>query len=237
MAVTITALGAAIVSAPASASVTTRGGVHYVRVPVTVKPHSFATRVAACPKHTKVLGGGEDASTGYGTIDLRQTYPADLGDANSTPEDGWGVVVFNQSGSKAPISVVAACGKTKVGYVHKKVHLIGSDVSQEHDVSCPADQYAVSGGVRGKKQLLYMETTFPYGSTTPDPRWGSYFSSHNEASTPTAYAVCVHHAPFMAGFGQQDVPKAMDEDGGSAVCPAHTAVYGGGVSTNAGPNW
>ena len=168
-----------------------------------------ATQVAACPKPTKVLGGGEEASTGYGTIDLRQTYPADLGDGNSTPEDGWSVVVFNRSGAKAPISVVAACGKTKVGYVQQKVHLIGSSTAQEHDISCPAGQYAVSGGVKGEPSLHGQHV--PVRQLHAQRQLGRILRLAQSIEHPDV--VCPLHAQGLPGLRAQPSKRPQRERG------------------------
>ena len=54
--------------------------------------------IAKCPKRTVVVGGGF-AETGT-PIHMRMvaSQPVDRGDKNNTPDDGWTVRMYNESG-------------------------------------------------------------------------------------------------------------------------------------------
>ena len=229
----VAALALALAGAsPAAAGVTHRNGVDYVTHKVAVKHGHVVRSTAACPKHTHVLGGGEIASTGFGTIDLHQTYPVDLGDRNKTPDDGWGVVVRNAGSTTSKVKVYASCGPAQVHYA-THTDTIFSETEYEYDLSCPSGDYAYSGGANGPAKHLKMDATFPYDEATPGEKWGSYLESDGTSVKVTSYAVCMHPVPAITEF---DIPAAANghENSGGADCPDGTAVYGGGFASNAG---
>ena len=218
---------AAALSVPASASVMNSGGIAYVTKTVTVRKHATVTKIVPCPKGTHVVGGGARTSAGYKTLDLRQTFPADLRDKDHKPDDGWGDVLFNQSKKKIRVKAVAACGAEHVDYAVDKVSLPDSSVEQEHDVACPAGDYAFGGGVRGPANRVRFDSTFP----STDTDWGSYYASIGGTSKAKSYAVCLGATPAYSDVSIQMAPNARD--GAKPPCPGGTRIYGGGIVSNA----
>jgi hypothetical protein len=219
-------VAAAATAAPASASVVHSGGIAYVTKAVTVAKHATVTKVVACPSGTHVVGGGARTSAGYKTLDLRQTFPADLGDKDRKPDDGWGDVLFNQSTKRIKVRAVAVCGDEHVDYVIDKVSLTDSD-EQEHDVACPAGEHVFAGGVRGPASRVRFDATFPSTRT----EWGSYYESIGGAAKAKGYAVCLPAASVERFDSIQMAPDARD--GMKIACPGGTRAYGGGLTSNA----
>jgi hypothetical protein len=218
---------AAAMSAPASASVVHSGGIAYVTKAVTVGKHATVTKIVACPKGTHVVGGGARTSAGYKTLDLRQTFPADLKDTDHAPDDGWGDVLFNQSKKTIKVRAVAACGDVPVHYVTEKVSLPDTALEQEHDVACPSGEYTVGGGVRGPANRVRFDSNFPISET----EWSSYYASIGGVSKAKSYAVCLTTMPMLHVATIQHAPNARD--GAKPACPPGTRIYGGGIVSNA----
>jgi hypothetical protein len=217
----------AAMAAPASASVVHSGGIAYVTKSVTVAKHATVTKIVSCPSGMHVVGGGARTSAGYKTLDLRQTFPADRGDKDRKPDDGWGDVLFNQSTKKIRVSAVAACGREHVDYAIDKVSLPNSTSEQEHDVACPPGEHVFGGGVRGPANRVRFDSTFP----STDTEWGSYYESVGGTAKAKSYAVCLHATPVMRVDGIQNAPNARD--GMKTACPGGTRAYGGGLNSNA----
>ena len=214
-------------SVPASASVVHSGGIAYVTKTVALGKHATVTKVVACPKGTHVVGGGARTSAGYKTLDLRQTFPADLGDKDRKPDDGWGDVLFNRSKKQIAVKAVAACGREHVDYVTDKVPLTDSTFEQEHDVACPTGEHVFGGGVRGPADRVRFDSNFP----STDTEWGSYYESVGGTATAKSYAVCLHATSVMRVDAIQNAPNARD--GKKPACPGGTRAYGGGLNSNA----
>jgi len=223
------AIAALVGPAAAPATVIHRGGLAYVEAKVKVHAHEDAKWIAVCPKHTRVLGGGEFTSAGFGKLELRQTFPADLGDRGTVPDDGWGVAAFNPGKKGVAITVIATCGDTSARYVTTPVQLSpNSDL--EHDVSCPAGRYAYSGGVSANSKKLRLNSEFPIES--PSTGWGAYYYA-SKAIHATSYAVCLKQPPQDPVFTMQAIPQNT-QAGHGVECQPGTKVYGGGLATSAG---
>jgi hypothetical protein len=223
------ALGLLVVPAGTGASVVQSGGVSYVTTKKSVKPHSFLRAIATCPKGTSVVGGGEQASTKFGTIDLRQTSPVDSGDSGNSPDDGWGVGVYNQSSKPSSIRATAACGDAHATYVQKRVPLKAHD-GREQDARCPSGLHAYSGGVSSKSSRLRLESTFLAGNHSPSRTWTTDFSAPTEL-TATAYAVCLKPAPQIP-VADVSTPLAGAEAEAHIFCFGSTRAYGASFRTN-----
>ena len=235
---TALAIAAALAVSPgAAASVHTSGGIKYVTKSVHVKGGARATRVAMCPKHTHVLGGGERNALGYGSIVLNQTFPADSGDRGSRPDDGWKVRVRNQKSTKAALKVEAICGKTKVRYTQRRFVAHASAETGQVDGSCPTGTHAYSGGVgAARKSPIVLNSTFPSSpSATGATHWGAYVDNPSTTDDPNAtlYAVCGKSTPHVVTLTANSIPPHTEAKLVPS-CPPGRRAYGGGLSTSAG---
>jgi hypothetical protein len=222
-------LGLLVLPVAASGSVVQSGGVSYVTVKEAVAQHSFKRATAICPKHTSVLGGGEVASTGFKTIDMRQTYPVDGSDSNATPDDGWGTGVYNDSRKPSRITVTASCGDTRVKYVKARVS-VKTRHSRVHDLHCPSGLHADSGGVFAKSNHLRLDSTFLKGGAGAA---GHVWSSGISAPKPlkaTLYAACLKPTPALGSSAGQ--APSSDEFTLEASCFGPTRAYGASVATS-----
>jgi hypothetical protein len=65
------------------------------------------SKSVSCPADAAVTGGGAALSGGVGAV-LSSSRPADISDANTTPEDGWAAKASVESGSR-DLTVFAIC--------------------------------------------------------------------------------------------------------------------------------
>jgi len=221
---------AGLVATPsATASVTSSGGVKYVTKGIQVDGKSEAAGVAACPKHTHVLGGGELNGGGYGSIKLRQSFPEGKG---TTPDDGWKVRVRNGRSKRVQIKVQAICGGTHVRYEKRRFAVPAHTESAEHDLGCPPGTFVFSGGVSaGSGPSIYLNSLFPRNGATV---WGTYVDNRGAKTEATLYALCGKKK--TVDVSQEIVGNSPGTQGGTTTppCSASKHAYGGGLGTTAG---
>jgi hypothetical protein len=220
----------ALLPASAYASTETAGGIKYVTDTVHAKPMHTATVTASCPKGTRTMGGGETNSAGYAKILLEQTFPYDDGDKGSKPDDGWRVRLVNAAASRKKVEVTAICGDTKVSYRDDKFNVGPATQSSEKDVSCPADMFALSGGIEaGPKSPVFLNSTFPAGAAA----WGSYVDNPGPATKATAHTLCGKREPEVVTTTVNNIQPGA-QGGTQPACPADRFPYGGGLDNNGG---
>lgn len=222
----------ALAIAPASpASTQTAGGIKYV-VSKTKAPGGRSTATARCPRHTRVLGGGEINNAGYGSIILDQSFPFDGGDADHKPDDGWRVRVKNASSGKLAIQVQANCGHTKVSY-RKRSFDIGAGEEGDEYKDCPAGEFAYAGGIGGSAHAtFFLNSTFPSPGGTGSSEWGGYVDAPQK-STATLYAICGKAEPIIVEATLSSITIGT-QGSIDASCPPGRHGYGGGLGTTAG---
>lgn len=223
-----TLAGSLALASSASAGVVTSGGVRYASKNLTLQPHKTARATAACPRHTHVLGGGAFSAAGFGTTDLRQSYPADLGDRDKKPDDGWGNVVRNTTNVPELVILRASCGKANVRYVAKQ-HAVTTGGEQEQDTPCPGPLSAYSGGVSGPTRVAF-DSSFPVDVGSKSG-WGSYATAENKDAKATYYTVCLARAVTYAVTSYDNVPN-NEESGGRSECPTNRRAYGAALVSN-----
>ncbi len=147
-----------------------------------------------CGGGTVFGGGGFIATTGSY---LTQSYPIDKGDANSKPEDGWAIKLYDTQGGAGVMHIRAVCGNGNASYkTEKKSFQPGEDEAAV--AGCPSGTHVSGGGakVSGPGAEVSLGGTFPYDdndpNTTPDDGWrASGFNDSAENQKLTTYAICL----------------------------------------------
>jgi hypothetical protein len=67
------------------------------------------SETAKCPKGSHVTGGGAKLNRAPGEGVLNSSYPADLGDKDKVPDDGWTAIGQNNSGQSMRLAAYAIC--------------------------------------------------------------------------------------------------------------------------------
>jgi hypothetical protein len=221
---------ASLVAAPgATAAVSSAGGLKYVNKKVEVHGKSRASGVAECPKHTRVLGGGELNGGGYGSIKLAQSFPEGKG---MTPDDGWEVRVRNSKSKRVSVRFQAICGRTRVQYEKHRFNAPAMAESGEQDLDCPSNTFVYSGGVKAaSSSSISLNSLFPLSG---DTTWGAYVDNHGAKTKATLYALCGRKK--TVDVSQEIVGNAPGTEGGTTTppCSAKKHAYGVGLATNAG---
>ena len=135
----------------------------------------IVSRIAACPKGTRVTGGGVFLDHASGRI--RSSGPTDGGDGDATPDDAWlGAVTLQTSvGFDREVIVYAICSKSPKGlkYVSKS-----SFDGEPLSVECPAARKVVGGGstIATPEVGPYVADSIPIdtddANSKPDDGWG-----------------------------------------------------------------
>jgi hypothetical protein len=228
-AVAAVALAGLVVAPGALAAVSSAGGIKYVSKKIRVDGKSRASGVAACPKHTHVLGGGELNDGGYGSIKLGQSFPEGKG---STPDDGWEVRVRNAKSKRVPVKVQAICGDTQVRYEKHRFTARANNQSPEHDLACPSNTFAYSGGVRaGSKAPIYINSTFPMSGVDG---WSAYVDNHGAETPAILYALCGKKKTADVSQTFSGISPGTQSGTTTPACSGTKHAYGGGLATNAG---
>ena len=157
-----------------------------------------ADKRAKCPSDTHVSGGG---ATVGGRIDrafLNSSFPADGGDEDADPDDGWKVRVQNLSDSARHFTVHATCRPSLPIYL-SQVTSVDAGFAAGAVMACQAPYShgaTLGGGVQftGTASEAVFSLTTPFDSSdmgdTPDDAW--YVEVRNTVSTKTMtrYAIC-----------------------------------------------
>jgi hypothetical protein len=75
----------------------------------TARRNGGANATAHCGAGTHVSGGGAKIVGPGAQVHLADSYPADDGDANATPDDGWKGAAYNDSSRRRKLTVYAIC--------------------------------------------------------------------------------------------------------------------------------
>jgi hypothetical protein len=228
------AIALVLALAPAAAASTeSAGGYRYATKAVGAKPGKRVSASVACPNGTRVIGGGERNSGGFGSIELGQTFPYDDGDKGSTPDDGWRIRARNLAAGPVQVRVTAVCGDTKLRYRHDRFQVATGTQTGDSTVSCPGGTSMYAGGVEaGAKSKLTLNSTFPESSSTNE--WGTYVDNPGTATHATVHVVCGKRQPEIINETLNDIPGGPAEGVEQASCPNHRFPLGGGVSNTAG---
>lgn len=107
-----------------------------------------ATKRIACPKGTRVIGGGVEVLEAF-TVDvaLVQSAPFDGKDGDSIPDDGWLGSVNNKGDVPAKMRVVAICSKAFALTYEVATTFAFNGQRTEIDATCPGDSVVIGGGV------------------------------------------------------------------------------------------
>jgi len=66
---------------------------------------------ATCPANRSVVGGGVKSGGAPGDLSLRTSKPADDGDVDDIPQNGWSVRAYNTTSDEQAITAFAICSK------------------------------------------------------------------------------------------------------------------------------
>lgn len=218
--------------APASAEVTSVGGFKYVSKSFDVPAQKAKRLKAMCPDSTHAYGGGQSNTTLYGGFAQLQSYPVDDGDPGKTPDDGWGLLVKNLTGSSVDnVVAFAACGAPAAEYRRKQVPMFPNTYTGETDMRCKSRQL-VGGGMFGPGRAVLLDggaDDFPEG-----PTYYTYLHNTSQVknATATQYAVCAGVDTSYV-LDQKQIGAAM-RDQSTVACPTKTAVLSGGLYSTGG---
>ena len=190
----------------------------------------------ACPRGTKLLGGGADILGGGHNVHIAGINPLPGGEFDNSM---WVTAVVSSSGGAGPWSLTAwaICGAGVTGYEiveAKAAAPMGVDYVSA-TASCPAGKKVIGAGGRqqGKAFIVLDGISVDADLSGVTVESFSDETAHVTVPVAVAYAICVDPLP-----GQQRVTAATEWTSSdkllSVGCPAGTRLYGlGGGLTGA----
>ena len=173
----------------APAETTSAGKFRYVQRSFSVGPTSQSTRqVARCPRGTHVYGGGMDAAQSFERGAVNSSFPVDLGDRGTVPDDGWAVYYDNYMQRRDDAKVTAVCGRVMPKYRSQRAP-IGPRRFKTLTARCPRGTYVWGGGSdnSGPYFDFILSQTFPSGRRG----WTSTISNFGDGSfRGRSWAIC-----------------------------------------------
>lgn len=244
-------LVAALLATSSPADAGRRGSrIKYVRSKAkTVEVGRFASARVDCPKRTKVISGGVEMSSAdpQGSA-LVTSVPFDDRDRGKKPDDGWYVVVSNQSIASKTFRAHAVCVRgSKIFYGSTSVDVANGD-DANLGIGCPDSNLdsIVGGGGRISAPLHPSHALAATGPTDdfllgdpdsdPDDFWRVMVD--NTSGSPlrlTVHSICERdHAYEYKQFTINNVAGGV---GGSTGCDTGEPLVGGGgeLSSDPGP--
>jgi len=134
------------------------------------------TGLASCPPDTHVASGGFYAAGGIDQQNLVDSYPVDLADGNTTPDDGWSATSHNVSVGIRYFRVYAICGKARPRYVEKQ-RSAKAEQRTTKTVKCRGGRHVTGGGidVLGDQRFFHLNSSYPIdlrdSDHVPDDAW------------------------------------------------------------------
>ena len=158
-----------------------------------------ATVTARCAPSQHVTGGGVAVTGRPGDAEVNSSYPIDLGDADSNPDDGWRARVLSTDGDPRKMRAHAICQSRRVVYATATEEL-NPGSGRTAGAECPSDRHAIGSGARLSGPADTGELgglgTFD-DATDPDdvPDDDGYAYGTNEVGAPgpktlTGFVVC-----------------------------------------------
>ena len=220
-------LGAAVPApgtvTPAFAAATAPPGYRIVSTPDLAAPASIfnTTGQANCPTGTVPWGGGASLTNGF-------AVPGTSLNTSEPVAGGWRARVNNASGTAQTFRVDVICAKKPQGY---QVAFFSSD-NPPHDttpatVTCPTGTVVLSGGALSTSDTTAaaLATLGPLGRH----RYTAFMANTSDVDQHlTVFAVCGAKPPGYAIVSQSLTDTGPDDPVLTPVCPAGTAVLGGG---------
>jgi hypothetical protein len=227
MALLATALGVALglIATPASAAVFDSGGVKYVRKDGNSAITGQAKLTTRCPGGTRVIGGGQSNTGGYGDVHEVNTHPVDLStDRDKVPDDAWRVTVVAENA--ATFHSYAICAPFTVTYVKETFAPPGTGFqSNELITECPGDKRIVGGGFEGDPAVF--EITSRPSSIQQTYGWAARVDSHYSGSEQiVVHAICARRNIRVRHTSQVMPPQSQDVR--SRACLESERLLGGG---------
>lgn len=227
MALWAAALGVALglTAAPASAEVFDSGGVKYVRKSGNEAITGQAKLTTPCPGGTRVIGGGQSNTGGYGDVYEINTHPVDLNaDKDKVPDDAWRITVFAEN--EATFQSYAICVPFAVTYVKEKFSPPGAGfTSDELITECPGNKRIVGGGFEGNPALV--EVMSRPSSDKHTYGWAARVDSlYSGSQKLTVRAICARRVVNVRHTSQVMPPQSQDVR--SRSCLEDERLLGGG---------
>lgn len=145
-----------------------------------------------CPAGDRTYSGGESGSR---RTAVSSSFPIDRPeDADTKPDDGWGVRIDNFTSQQRRITEYVICGNKSPSYPTTSANFFPNQ-TMPPDTACPVGTHVYGGGVKtsGGFGKVGVNTIAPFAATgAPDDRWRIVLDSH-EASIPLVYhshAIC-----------------------------------------------
>ncbi len=222
---TATAVGAlTLVAAPADAAFSLK----YVQGSRVVKAGTRASKIVLCPSRWTVVGGGVDVEGGNGFTRVAGTTPVDGRDRDRALDDGWKGTINNATAEDRSMTTYAVCAN---GGRYRRLRLsetVGASTRNTRDLTCPAGQVIVGGGVsiKGGGLDAYLLESVP----SVQQWYGSIANDSADDVTQSTFAICSTNAAFgLTGNNETLQPDAAAQEV-DAPCPSGTRVVSGGGS-------
>lgn len=206
--VLVSAMAAAVMAAASAPAATTAAGkFRYVQRTFTVPAASQSeAQIARCPRRLHVYGGGTTNSHSFGRGVINASFPVDLGDRGTVPDDGWAVFYDNYAPTPAGAVVTAVCGRATPRY-RQVSSPVAAQRSRTLTARCPRGTYVWGGGAfnRGPFNTFHLSQTFPNGLRG----WTSTLANFSgRAYGGIAYAICGTRRPRYVRDSTTSIPQA-----------------------------
>jgi hypothetical protein len=193
----------------------------------------------------QAVGGGADVVEGFApAVHLNRSGPFDLtpaegGDQDLKPDDGWGAYVRQSSGPDFTVDVWAVCAKKAKPRYRLKTRDFGMNEGRTAKASC-RDNHLLGGGFFIAPLLVSeMSVSLPFDGSdknnVPGDGWMVRgFNSTGPSATLGAHAICTQKGGLSYASKSAPAPAAPEVLTRTVNCPSGAKVASGGGSVRSG---
>jgi len=193
----------------------------------------------------QAVGGGADVVEGFApAVYLNSSIPFDLtpaegGDQDQKPDDGWGAYARQSSGPDFTVDIWAVCAKKANPRYRLKTRDFGMNEGRTANASCRGNHLLGGGFFIAPLLVSEMSASAPFDggdkNNVPGDGWKARgFNSTGPSATLGARAICTEEGGLSYARESAPAPAAPDVLSRTVGCKGDAKVTSGGGSVLSG---